>query len=105
MQLMHDNFLVGAERAAMLAICVVAICFMVWFLLGLMNDSKRVMKNRPFRFQKKHFAPVRSFPHCTSNIPIEILPEERDLRSRSSKVNVRKHEKTNTIFMLMVDRM
>lgn len=97
MQVMHNNVLVGAERAAMLAICIVAICFMVWFLLGLMNDSRRVMKKRPFRFQKQHFAAVRAFPHCTSKIPIERLPEERDLQSRSSEVNVRKHEKRNTV--------
>jgi Putative beta-barrel porin-2, OmpL-like. bbp2 len=86
----QNNFFVGAERAVVLAICLAETCFMVWFLVGLARDSKRVKSNSDSRVERTLFLPVHRYLNFTSIATTEIVPVGDELESRSTEVKARK---------------
>jgi Putative beta-barrel porin-2, OmpL-like. bbp2 len=100
MQLAQSGFLIDAERATMLAMCVAATCFVVWFLVGLTRESRRVKRNR---LEQMHSLSFHTLPLFTSIAPSEEPPAGNHLESRNSDVKVRKHDQNNRASLVHTD--
>jgi hypothetical protein len=78
--MMQSNFLVGAERVAMLAIGVMAVGFMVWFLVALMQDRKRARRKSTSTTERMRLPGILASPCCTANVLTDVPAEAGHLR-------------------------
>ena len=83
MQAVQGNFVASAERIAVLTMCVMAVVFMVWFLLGLFLDTKRMIAKRAFELETTAFLCEPSSQNHKSQ---EVLRKSDDLISSSVEV-------------------